>query len=196
VQAPAIVATVLASSYVAVLAAEIVGDKTLYTLGSLSTRHRIAPLAAGALLAFGVKMLVAVLAGRALAELPQLVVRLVGCATFVAMAIALWRKPVRKPVVADAPDVEPPHWWRPAAAAFAAIFLSEWGDPGQLTAAALSARSGEPALVWTAATLAMATKGALGLTLGQGLRKWVSHRAARLIAATSCLAMAALSLLE
>ena len=48
-------------TYGAVFAAEIVGDKLLYTTGVLAARYRAMPIAFGATLAFMVKMGVAVM---------------------------------------------------------------------------------------------------------------------------------------
>ena len=54
--------------------------------------------------------------------------------------------------------------------AFAAIFFSEWGDVGQVTAAAMSAKFVAPAaptttglVVWLGAVTAMVTKGVLAV---------------------------------
>lgn len=59
---------------------------------------------------------------------------------------------------------------------FVAIFFSEWGDVGQITAATMSARFGSPYVVWMAAVAAMATKGALAASIGAGLRQWIAER--------------------
>jgi len=63
--------TLFVASYATVLVAELVGDKTLYTLGSLATQFRLGPILVGAAMAFMIKMLIAVLLGRQLAELPE-----------------------------------------------------------------------------------------------------------------------------
>jgi len=47
-----------------VLFAELLGDKSIYTIGSLTTRVRGAHVVAGITLAFAAKMAVAVMAGR------------------------------------------------------------------------------------------------------------------------------------
>src|ERR1700722_12509746 len=56
---------------------------------------------------------------------------------------------------------------------FAAIFFSEWGDVGQITAATMAARFGAPLLVWIGAVGAMVTKGALAASIGAGVRQWI-----------------------
>jgi putative Ca2+/H+ antiporter (TMEM165/GDT1 family) len=58
---------------------------------------------------------------------------------------------------------------------FAAIFFSEWGDVGQITAATMAARFGAPLLVWLGAVSAMATKGALAASIGAGIRQWIQE---------------------
>jgi putative Ca2+/H+ antiporter (TMEM165/GDT1 family) len=58
---------------------------------------------------------------------------------------------------------------------FAAIFFSEWGDIGQVTAATLAARFGSPLVVWVGAVGAMVTKGALAAFAGAGVRQWIQQ---------------------
>jgi putative Ca2+/H+ antiporter (TMEM165/GDT1 family) len=58
---------------------------------------------------------------------------------------------------------------------FAAIFFSEWGDVGQITAATMAARFGSPFLVWVGAVGAMVTKGALAASIGAGARQWIQE---------------------
>lgn len=183
--------TLLVAVYGAVLAAELLGDKTLYTLGSLSSRYRAAPLALGATAAFMAKMAVAVLAGAALHRLPPWAIRAAAAATFLSMAVVLRRKRPAEPST-SAPRVA--HWTRPAFAGFGAVFFSEWCDPGQLTAAAMAARHGAPLAVWAMATLAMMTKGALGMLLGTGLRKWAPRAAVRPVSVAVCIALGAAAL--
>src|ERR1700733_8429023 len=124
--------SLLAAVYVAVLVAELLGDKTLYTLGTLATRFAVGPILAGASLAFALKMLVAVLLGRLLAELPRSVVSGFGGATFFTMALAIWfKKSKGAPVGGERP---PARWHHAAITSFATIFLPEWADTGQITA--------------------------------------------------------------
>jgi putative Ca2+/H+ antiporter (TMEM165/GDT1 family) len=58
---------------------------------------------------------------------------------------------------------------------FAAIFFSEWGDVGQITAATMAARYGLPVVVWAGAVSAMVTKGVLAASIGAGLRRWIQQ---------------------
>ena len=87
-----------------------------------------------------------------------------------------------------------------AAVSFAAIFLSEWGDVGQITAAALTAKYHRPFVVWLGAVGAMVTKGTLAAFLGSGIRRWLQARVAtevvRYAAVSLLLVLGVLSVLE
>jgi len=179
-------------AYGTVLVAELVGDKTLYTLGALATRFRPAPILAGAAAAFTLKIAVAVLLGSLVADLPPMVVRVLSATTFFAMAVSfvINRPSKSEPDAAEKPL---PRFPRAALVSFAAIFIPEWGDPGQLTAAALVAH-GTPALVvWLGATLAMTTKAALGATVGMGLRRVAPQNVVRIASIVLCTAMGLLA---
>jgi Ca2+/H+ antiporter, TMEM165/GDT1 family len=162
---------ILIATYGAVFVAEIVGDKLLYTTGVLATRYRTVPIMIGMLIAFMAKMAVAVALGNAISKLPPLFVATLTSISFIGVAITLWRKPVER--------ASPEKDNRASLAAmisFAAIFLSEWGDVGQITAATMAARYGTPMLVWLGAVAAMATKGALAASVGAGVRQWIASR--------------------
>jgi putative Ca2+/H+ antiporter (TMEM165/GDT1 family) len=89
---------------------------------------------------------------------------------------------------------------RAAMVSFATIFLSEWGDVGQITAATMAARFGAPLLVWGGAVAAMATKGALAASIGAGVRQWIAERVSpkviRYAAVSALLILGLLSVLE
>jgi putative Ca2+/H+ antiporter (TMEM165/GDT1 family) len=158
------------ATYGAVFVAEIVGDKLLYTTGVLATRYRTAPILCGMAVAFMAKMGVAVLIGKAISTLPPLLVAAVTTINFFGIAYALWRKPDKKETKKEYPAS------RAAMVSFAAIFFSEWGDVGQITAATMAARFGAPLLVWLGAVGAMVTKGALAASIGAGVRQWIQDR--------------------
>jgi putative Ca2+/H+ antiporter (TMEM165/GDT1 family) len=162
---------VLIATYGAVFVAEIVGDKLLYTTGVLTTRYRTAPVIIGMLVAFMAKMAVAVAVGSAISRLPRLLVAALTSVSFIGVAIALWRKPVQSSEVERNRGSS-----RAAVVSFAAIFFSEWGDVGQITAATMAARFGSPLLVWIGAVAAIATKGALAASIGAGVRQWIATR--------------------
>lgn len=160
--------TIFFATYWAVFLAEIVGDKLLYTTGVLATRYRTAPVMLGMAVAFTLKMGVAVLIGSAISQLPRFLVAGLTAASFLGVAIMLWRKP------AETDESRKEHTLKKAAlVSFATIFFSEWGDVGQITAATLSARFGLPLVVWAGAVSAMITKGALAASIGAGVRGWI-----------------------
>ena len=163
--------TILLATYGAVFVAEIVGDKLLYTTGVLASRYRTVPVMIGMLIAFMAKMAVAVAVGSAISKLPPLLVAALTSVSFIGVAITLWRKPVER----GSRDKDQ-RASRAAMVSFAAIFFSEWGDVGQITAATMAARFGAPLLVWTGAVAAMVTKGALAASVGAGVRQWIIAR--------------------
>ncbi len=163
-----IVVTIFLLTYAAVFVAEIVGDKLLYTTGVLATRYRTVPIMIGMVIAFMAKMGVAVAIGKAIRNLPPLLVAAVTSISFIGVAIALWRKPVERK------ESRLKHTASKAAmVSFATIFFSEWGDVGQITAATMAADKGSPVIVWLGAVAAMATKGALAASIGAGVRGWI-----------------------
>jgi len=197
------------TTYGAVFVAEIVGDKLLYTTGVLATRYRSASVVLGMALAFMCKMAVAVAIGAAISQLPRWLVAAVTGASFIGVAIAVWRKPdVRLPKAKDSRVLTG------ATVAFLAIFLSEWGDVGQITAAGMaakfvwSARASSTTsalwqaaiLVWIGAVAAMVTKGALAGLLGASVQRWVAHRVdpkkVRWVATVALIILGVLSVLE
>jgi putative Ca2+/H+ antiporter (TMEM165/GDT1 family) len=165
------------ATYGAVFVAEIVGDKLLYTTGVLATRYRSAPIMFGMGLAFMLKMGVAVAVGDAIAHLPRFLVAGLTTASFIGVAITLWRKPDVRPEWKLKRDEERAS--KAALVSFAAIFFSEWGDVGQITAAAMAARYPDALMmVWFGAVSAMVTKGILAAFLGAGVRQWIRDRVA------------------
>jgi putative Ca2+/H+ antiporter (TMEM165/GDT1 family) len=183
------------ATYSAVFVAEIVGDKLLYTTGVLATRYRTLPILAGMAAAFMAKMGVAVLIGKAISTLPKLLVAALTTINFFAIAYALWRKPDKREQVKKEYPAS-----RAAMVSFAAIFFSEWGDVGQITAATMAARFGAPLLVWLGAMGAMVTKGALAASIGAGVRRWIQEHLApktiRYAAVTLLLLLGLLSVVE
>jgi len=185
-----VIVSVLFVSYALVLGAEIVGDKTFYTLGTLATRYRLRPIFWGSALAFMLKMLAAVVLGSAIAKLPSILVAALSAGTFFTIALVLWFK---KPELDPVPVSPTRSSLKIAAAAFAGIFFSEWGDVGQLAAATLAARYRLPSVVWAGAVLAMTTKGILAITLGASLRSRIPRELFRYATFSICLAMGVLA---
>jgi putative Ca2+/H+ antiporter (TMEM165/GDT1 family) len=166
------------ATYSAVFVAEIVGDKLLYTTGVLAARYRTLPIMVGMAFAFMIKMAVAVLAGEFVSKLPPWLVACVTMLSFIGVAITVWRKDERR---AAQKEVSAP---KAAMVSFAAIFFSEWGDVGQITAAGMAAELLKQysatlganlvmIIVWLGAVGAMVTKGALAASIGAGVRGWI-----------------------
>jgi putative Ca2+/H+ antiporter (TMEM165/GDT1 family) len=199
---PTLTAIFLAT-YGAVFIAEIVGDKLLYTTGVLATRYRSGSIMLGMALAFMAKMAVAVAVGEAISRLPRPLVAVVTAASFIGVAIALWRKPDVRPEKAKDKRI-----YTGMFVAFAAIFFSEWGDVGMITAAAMAAkfvthdstRMTTALVVWLGAVSAMVTKGCLAAFLGAGVRAWiadrVSPRVVRYAGTAALLVLGVLAVLE
>ena len=156
-----------------VFVAEIVGDKLLYTTGVLAARYRTLPITLGMACAFMAKMAVAVLVGDAISRLPSVLVATITAVSFLGVAITLWRKPDQPTERNKAHTAS-----KAAMVSFAAIFFSEWGDVGQVTAATLAARYRMPLIVWFGAVAAMTTKGALAAFLGAGIRRRIQQHVA------------------
>jgi putative Ca2+/H+ antiporter (TMEM165/GDT1 family) len=183
--------TIFLVTYGVVFAAEIVGDKLLYTTGVLAARYSPAPVMIGMTLAFIIKMGVAVAVGEAFSRLPPLFVAVLTVATFIGVAIAVWRKDDRR---ATQKQVSAP---AAAMVSFAAIFFSEWGDMGQITAAAMSAKYHVPLPVWGGAVCAMVTKGLLAASVGAGVRGWIQeHVPPRIVRYAGVSALAVLGILS
>jgi Ca2+/H+ antiporter, TMEM165/GDT1 family len=159
------------ATYLAVLAAEILGDKFLYTTGVLSTRYRTFPMMIGIAVAFMVKMGVAVAVGDALAHLPRLVVAGVTASGMIALAVRFWRESERgQPGVSGRGNLEA------AMMSCGSVMFSEWADLGQLTAAAMAVQFHAPMPVFVGAVSAMVTKGLVVATVGAHLRGRLRHR--------------------
>lgn len=179
--------TALSFSYVAlgafwtVLIVELVGDKSLYSITSLSLRFRAATVFVGITLAFALKMLAAVL-------LAQLLVRLhfwtdvLSAAAFFLSALFVW---FQEPETTKPTFPVNRTWWRGLAVSFASLFLTEWGDPSQIAVAALTAKSHEFFAPWLGGTLAMSAKGGLALLVGVKLRNHLPYRTLRALATAS-----------
>jgi len=183
------------TTFGAVFVAEIVGDKLLYTTGVLAARYRTAPIMLGMAAAFMAKMGVAVLIGEAISKLPRLLVAAITAISFLGIAIVLWKKSDRLREAKEKYRAS-----KAAVVSFAAIFFSEWGDVGQVTAATLAAKYHLALVVWAGAVTAMITKGSLAAFLGAGIRRWihdrVSPRVVRYVAVSLLLVLGSLSVWE
>src|SRR5882762_1276049 len=124
-------------TFATVFLTEMIGDKSLLTIGALVSRFRALPVYCGVVVAFMGKMLAAVVFGRAIARLPTALVAATSAITFLATGIVLWFKKQETPHRENVPVT---FWSKTMLTAFAAVFLSEWADAGQLSAAMLAAQ--------------------------------------------------------
>ena len=180
-------------TYSTVFVAEIIGDKSIYTISDLASRFRPLPVFCGLTTAFMGKMLAAVLIGQAIVELPAALVAGASAATFFIASAVIWLKSSDGD---PAENKNPKYWSRALLSSFAVVFFSEWADIGQITAATMVARYKMPLIVWAGATLALMSKGLIAMTLGLRLRKHVSRHVLRLVGISLYLVMGALSVLS
>jgi putative Ca2+/H+ antiporter (TMEM165/GDT1 family) len=144
-------------------------DKSLFASLVLGTRYRPAFVWAGAAAAFTVHVGIAVTAGRLLALLPQHLVDGVVATLFLAGAVYLWLTSFHQQQPEDVDAARqggpPASFARVAGTSFAVVFLAEWGDITQLTAANLAARY-DPLSVFVGATLGLWAVAAIAVNVG------------------------------
>jgi putative Ca2+/H+ antiporter (TMEM165/GDT1 family) len=144
-------------------------DKSMFASLILGTRYRPAWVWAGAAAAFAVHMAVAVTAGHLLTLLPHRLVEAVVAALFLGGSAYLWITSFR-PGNSESADAarqgaQPVSFPRVAAMSFAMVFVAEWGDITQVTAANLAARY-SPVLVFAGATLGLWAVAAIAIGVG------------------------------
>jgi Ca2+/H+ antiporter, TMEM165/GDT1 family len=167
-------------------------DKSMVASLVLGTQYRPVWVWVGAAAAFTVQMAIAVTAGQLLALLPGHVVEAVVAALFIAGSVYLWltsRRP-QEPGSEDAVerDAFAASFPRVAAMSFTVVFLAEWGDITQVTAANLAARYG-PLLVFTGATLGLWAVTAVAVSVGAKSLDFIPMVWVRRITALILLAM-------
>jgi putative Ca2+/H+ antiporter (TMEM165/GDT1 family) len=166
-----------------VLISELVGDKSIYTLTSLTLRFRAAPVFLAFTVASAAKMLVAVMLGSAVIRFQSHWTYAISGVAFFISAVLIWTE---EPKLAAEGEPRPSSWPRGVLACFASFFFTEWGDPGQISAAALVLKSHMMLGTWLGGTLAIMTKGAVAMTIGMRIRDRLCPRTLRLLASASC----------
>mgnify|MGYP001351570253 FL=1 len=182
------------TTFVAVLPAEL-PDKTMVATLVLTTRFR-RPFAVwcGVAAAFAVHVLLAVLLGKLLSELPSRPVDAAVAVLFGAGAWFLWRSaddPEEEETVGDAHG-----FGGIAARSFGLILVAEFGDLTQLTTAGMAARTGQALAVAVGALLALWTVAGIGVTAGRQLLRWVPVPPGRRIAAVIFAVLAVVTAVE
>ncbi|WP_298399197.1 TMEM165/GDT1 family protein [uncultured Azonexus sp.] len=141
------------------------GDKSQLVCMTLASRHRGLPVALGAIAAFAILNLLAVLFGAAVAAwLPGWLVALAVAVLFAAFGISALRYREEE----DDEEIEEKPGHGIFATTFLLIFLAEFGDKTQIAVAGLGS-TGSAAAIWTGATLALATTSLLGIIAGRRL---------------------------
>ena len=161
----------------------------------------------GATLAFGVQMVIAVIAGQLLSLLPRVLVLGVTAVLFAIGAAVLIRGGLRaradeeaEEAAEEAEIAEQATEGRRGLAAFATtfvvIFTAEWGDLTQLIAAGQAARTDSPLSVLLGAWGALAAVAGIGVVVGS----WLQHRVPlwriRLVSGALLAVLAVVTLIE
>jgi putative Ca2+/H+ antiporter (TMEM165/GDT1 family) len=166
----------------AVLIAELVGDRSMYALASLALRFRWAVVFVAFTVANAAKMAIAVLLAHAIAQFQSRWTYLVSAIAFFISAILIWED---ESLEIDKPS-ERATWAKGLLVSFGAFFLTEWGDPGQIAAAALVLKFHMSIATWIGATLGLMLKGAVAIVLGLQIRHRLPLRALRILSSASC----------
>ena len=144
-------------------------DKSMFASLVLGTRYRPSWVWAGAAAAFTVHMAIAVTVGQLLALLPDRVVQAVVAALFIAGSGYLWLTSLRREehegVDAARQGARSASFARVAGTSFTIVFLAEWGDITQITAANLAARY-DPVLVFAGGTLGLWAVAGVAVSVG------------------------------
>ncbi|KAB2927651.1 MAG: TMEM165/GDT1 family protein [Dechloromonas sp.] len=139
------------------------GDKSQLVCMTLAARHRGLPVVFGAVTAFALLNLLAVLFGAALAAwLPEWLVTAAVAMLFAVFGISALRYSAEE----DDDEIEEKPGHGIFATTFLLIFLAEFGDKTQIAVAGLGSTS-EASAVWFGATLALAATSILGVFAGR-----------------------------
>ena len=151
------------ATYLLIALAEF-GDKSQLVCMTLAARHRGLPVVLGAIAAFAVLNLLAVLFGAAVAAwLPEWVVTAAVALLFAWFGIAALRFEED-----DDEEIEEKPGHGVFATTFLMIFLAEFGDKTQIAVAGMGSAA-DAAPTWVGATLALATTSVLGVYAGRRL---------------------------
>lgn len=159
----------LFSSFSLIALAEI-GDKSQLVCMTLAARYRPWPVLLGAIVAFALLNIVAVVFGAAAAHwLPDAVVTAVVGILFILFGIHALRNATDQDD--EVPDARGSHSL--FFSTLLLITLAEFGDKTQIAVAGLSSTS-DPLAVWLGATLALTLTSALGVLAGRTIMQRIS----------------------
>ena len=179
---------VTVSTTLGLVALAELGDKTQLVCMTLAARHPAPPVLLGAVLAFAVLNLLAVIFGAAIAAwLPEWLVAALVAVLFAAFGIHALREAGAETVAVEERDGR-----GILVSTFALIFLAELGDKTQLAVAGLAGTQ-DALAVWVGGTLALALTSALGVLAGQTLLRRLPLRLLHLVGGALFLLLAVLA---
>lgn len=155
------------ATFLLIALAEI-GDKSQLVCMTLAARHRGPPVVLGAVAAFALLNLLAVLFGAAVAAwLPEWVVTLAVAVLFAFFGISALRYTAEE----DGDDIEEKPGHGIFATTFLMIFVAEFGDKTQIAVAGMGSTADATA-TWVGATLALTATSLLAVLAG---RRWLKR---------------------
>lgn len=179
---------VTVSTTLGLVALAELGDKTQLVCMTLAARHPAPPVLLGAVLAFAVLNLLAVIFGAAVAAwLPEWLVAAGVAVLFAAFGVRALREAGAETVAVEERDGR-----GILVSTFVLIFLAELGDKTQLAVAGLAGTQ-DALAVWVGGTLALALTSALGVLAGQTLLRRLPLRLLHLVGGALFLLLAALA---
>jgi putative Ca2+/H+ antiporter (TMEM165/GDT1 family) len=188
---------IVATTFVAIFVAEL-PDKTMVASMILSSRyHRPWAVWAGASAAFVLQVILAVVAGGLLAQVPTRIVQFVTAGLFALGAVILLRE--GSEIEGDDAAESGPATLSGrgvAARAFGVVFVAEFGDLTQLATASLAARTGEPVSVLVGAALALCSVAAIAVLAGRAVLRVLPVLWVRRIAAIIFFTLSLVTLVE
>ena len=175
----------------ALVALAEIGDKSQLVCMTLAARHRPWPVLLGAVLAFALLNLLAVLFGASVAAwIPERVVAFIVAALFFAFGIQTFR--TGRNTDSEVED-RPGH--SILLTTFLLIFAAEFGDKTQIAVAGL-ASTASPLAIWFGSTLALGLVSALGVLAGSALLKRIPITILQRVGGGLFLVLAALALVH
>ena len=191
--------SVIAITFGIVALAEVADTSGLVTL-VLATRFPARWVLLGVCAGMLVHVGVAIAAGSLLGLLPERLLEAVLAVVLLVGAVLLIREGEEDDDDDDADEVAereaPRSRWGVVATAFGVTALSEFADPSQIVAAALTARYGEPLLVAVGAVLGLWAVSALAVYGGNRLRRLVPVHWVTRIAGAIMIVLAVISAID
>lgn len=179
------------ATFLLIALAEI-GDKSQLVCMTLAARHRGLPIVLGAIAAFAILNLLAVLFGAAIAAwLPEWVVTLAVAVLFAAFGISA----LRFEEESEDEEIEEKPGHGIFATTFLMIFLAEFGDKTQIAIAGMGSTA-DAGATWVGATLALACTSILGVYAGRRLLHRLPLRWIKRISGAFFLLLALLAVLH